>query len=147
MRLTCLASILAFGSAAHAQVIANPHVKVSPKKTAALPSAQLSRDPTAAALKSKFDWEDALNDLYKFESNLAEGGRIWAVTANEWTDIRVVEGNLRKAEKHFSTASRHWDGKRYDDYLREMSQVHDVLERSKPQALRIEQMIHFRRGR
>ena len=115
MRTFCLALILAvIGSqSASGQVIANPYVKVSPKKKAALPRAQSARDATAAQLKSKDDLEDALNDLYKYEQNLTERARIWAETADEWTDIRIVEANVSKAESHFAAAGRHWEAGRY----------------------------------
>jgi hypothetical protein len=80
------------------------------------------------------------------EHELTERGRIWAQTDDEFTDIRIVESNLDKASGHYSTAEGHWEAGRYEHWLKEMSQAHDLMWRAQPQLQRIDRMIRSRGG-
>ena len=71
------------------QSFANP----SPKKNVAPRQPQIDSQLSASLsiLKSKEALERALSEMYRLEHNLAERGRIWAETKDEWTDILVIE--------------------------------------------------------
>src|SRR5262245_39916359 len=90
--------------------------------------------------------DKALDEFYRYQDDIVERGRIYAKTADDWTDIRIVESNLDKARSHFKAADRHWAAGRNDEWMREMSQVHDVLRRALPQVQRIDGMIRANGG-
>ncbi len=137
-----------FTAALFAQIIANPYAKVPLKKKAALPRPTVvaKAELTTEQIKAREKLDNALDELYRCEQQLAERGRIWAKTDDEFTDIRIVESNLSKASDHYSSAERHWEAGSYDDWLKEINQVHDLLKRAHPQVQRIDSMIRARGG-
>ena len=116
------------------------------KKNGATPAPPVAQTSSLDRLQAKYTFEDALNDVYRTESNITQRGRIWAETKEEWTDIRIVESNLEKAASLFASGEQHWDEGRYEAWHRAWSQAADTLERSRPQLIRIEHMIRVRRN-
>ena len=158
---TLLAVLVLLAAPANGQVINNPFTQNAETPAQAEPSKTVIKNSSAPKSKTADDTkptkkarqyrtrtsaDKSLDEFYRYQNEIVERGRIYAKTNDDWTDIRIVESNLRKARSHFRAADRHWAAGRNEEWMREMSLVNDVLRRALPQVQRIDVMIRSNGG-